>query len=55
MNLPRIFNTKKTTKDITVLLDNGHGIECANGSPKWPDGTMLKEYEFARNIVRRVA
>ena len=45
----------KPKKDVTALLDNGHGIECSNGSPKWPDGSIMKEYEFVRNIVRRVA
>lgn len=53
--LPKLFTVKKPYKDVTVLLDNGHGITCVNGSPRWPDGSILKEYEFTRNIVRRVA
>ena len=42
-------------KDITVILDNGHGMECRNGSPKWPDGSQLMEWEFTRDIVRRIS
>lgn len=26
-------------KDVTIVLDNGHGKGCVNGSPKWPDGS----------------
>lgn len=38
-----------------LLLDNGHGKETAGKrSPKWADGTQLFEYEFNRDIVRRI-
>ena len=42
-------------RDITVILDNGHGMECKNGSPRWPDGSQLMEWEFTRDIVRRIS
>lgn len=46
---------KKQPKDVTVVLDNGHGINTlGKRSPKWPDGTILYEYEFNRDIVRRI-
>lgn len=39
-----------------VILDNGHGQETAGKrSPKWGDGTQLFEYEFNRDIVKRIA
>lgn len=39
-----------------VMLDNGHGKETAGKrSPVWKDGTQLLEYEFNRDIVRRIA
>ena len=40
---------------VTIMLDNGHG-KNTNGknSPKFEDGTQLFEYEFNRDIVRRV-
>lgn len=38
------------------LLDNGHGVNCAGKrSPLWADGTQLFEWEFNRDIVRRIA
>lgn len=38
-----------------VILDNGHGKETpGKRSPVWPDGTQLLEYEFNRDIVRRI-
>ena len=40
---------------MKILLDNGHGEETPGKcSPVWPDGSCLREYEFARDIVRRV-
>jgi len=40
---------------MTVILDNGHGKETAGKrSPVWPDGSQLFEYEFNRDIVRRI-
>ena len=39
-----------------VLLDNGHGKDTAGKrSPVWADGSQLFEYEFNRDIVRRIA
>lgn len=38
------------------MLDNGHGKNTAGKrSPVWKDGTQLLEYEFNRDIVRRIA
>lgn len=39
-----------------VLLENGHGKETAGKrSPVWSDGSQLFEWEFNRDIVRRIA
>lgn len=39
-----------------VLLDNGHGKETAGKrSPVWSDGSQLFEWEFNRDIVRRIS
>lgn len=39
-----------------VILDNGHGEETAGKrSPLWGDGSQLFEWEFNRDIVRRIA
>lgn len=41
---------------MIVILDNGHGNNTAGKrSPVWGDGTQLFEYEFNRDIVRRIA
>lgn len=41
---------------IIVLLDSGHGIDTkGKRSPKWDDGTQLREYEFNRDITARIA
>lgn len=54
LNKPQPYSWKN--KDITVILDNGHGKETqGKRSPKWPDGTQLFEYEFNRDIVNRIA
>ena len=38
-----------------VILDNGHGINTlGKRSPVWADGTQLFEYEFNRDIVKRI-
>lgn len=38
-----------------ILLDNGHGEETpGKRSPVWPDGAQLFEWEFNRDIVRRI-
>jgi len=39
-----------------IILDNGHGKDTpGKRSPVWPDGSQLFEYEFNRNIVKRIA
>ena len=39
-----------------VILDNGHGRDTkGKRSPIWKDGTRLFEYEFNRDIVRRLS
>lgn len=39
-------------KNITVLLDNGHGKETpGKRSPVWKDGTQLLEWEYNRRVV----
>lgn len=39
-----------------VILDNGHGKETpGKRSPIWGDGSQLFEWEFNRDIVRRIA
>lgn len=39
-----------------VILDNGHGEETAGKrSPVWSDGSQLFEWEFNRDIVRRIS
>lgn len=41
---------------IMPLLDNGHGQNTSGKrSPLWADGTQLFEWEFNRDIVRRIA
>lgn len=38
-----------------IILDNGHGKETAGKrSPVWSDGSQLFEWEFNRDIVRRI-
>lgn len=40
----------------TIILDNGHGYNTAGKmSPKWADGSQLFEYQFNREIVKRLA
>lgn len=40
---------------MIVILDNGHGNNTAGKrSPIWGDGTQLFEYEFNRDIVKRI-
>lgn len=41
---------------MKILLDNGHGAETkGKRSPVWSDGTQLFEYEFNRDIVKRLS
>lgn len=38
-----------------ILLDAGHGVNTAGKrSPVWPDGTQLFEWEFNRDVVKRI-
>jgi N-acetylmuramoyl-L-alanine amidase len=38
-----------------IILDNGHGKEThGKRSPLWNDGSQLLEYEFNRDIVKRI-
>lgn len=40
---------------LTIILDNGHGINTkGKRSPVFEDGRQLLEYEFNRNIVKKV-
>lgn len=40
---------------MKILLDNGHGNDTpGKRSPLWPDGRQLFEYEFNRDIARRI-
>ena len=39
-------------KDVTVLLDNGHGKNTpGKRSPKWGDGSQLLEWNYNRRLV----
>ena len=41
--------------DKIILLDNGHGQETpGKSSPIWKDGRQLFEWEFNRDMVRRI-
>lgn len=43
-------------KKPVILLDNGHGIDTpGKRSPVWKNGSQLFEFEFNRDIVKRVA
>ena len=47
---------EKTKMSKVVILDGGHGVDCAGKrSPIWGDGSQLFEWEFNRDIVRRIA
>ena len=40
---------------MIIILDNGHGNNTkGKRSPIWKDGTQLFEYEFNRDIVKRI-
>ena len=39
-----------------ILIDNGHGINTpGKRSPQWADGSQLFEWEFTRDIARRLS
>ena len=41
--------------DKIILFDNGHGQETpGKRSPRWKDGRQLFEWEFNRDMVRRI-
>lgn len=41
---------------MLIILDNGHGIETpGKRSPVWSDMPQLLEYEFNRDVVKRIA
>lgn len=41
---------------MLVILDNGHGRETpGKRSPQWPSGEILYEWEFNRDVVRRIS
>lgn len=41
---------------MMIILDNGHGKETpGKRSPIWRDGSQLFEYEFNRDIVKRIS
>lgn len=43
------------TNKMMIILDNGHGFDTyGRASPVWPDGSQLFEWEFARDIVKRI-
>jgi N-acetylmuramoyl-L-alanine amidase len=43
-------------KSFVVLLDNGHARSTpGKRSPKWEDGTRFYEYEFSRDVVKRIS
>lgn len=40
---------------MIVILDNGHGADTpGKRSPVWKDGSQLFEYEFNRDVVKRI-
>lgn len=56
--ISKITNRKETEemKTVHVLLDNGHGVDTAGKrSPKLPDGRQLREYKWAREVVKIIA
>lgn len=51
-----IKNSNGVMKQKVIILDGGHGVDCAGKrSPIWGDGSRLFEWEFNRDIVRRIA
>lgn len=49
-------NLNGVMKQKVIILDGGHGVDCAGKrSPIWGDGSQLFEWEFNRDIVRRIA
>lgn len=41
---------------MKIILDNGHGYDTAGKrSPIWSDGKQLLEWEFNRDVVKRIA
>ena len=47
---------KEEYKNMVIILDNGHAKSTpGKRSPVLPDGSQFFEYEFSRDIVRRIA
>ena len=45
-----------TASKFWILLDNGHAKSTpGKRSPKFPDGKQFFEYEFSRDIVKRIS
>lgn len=45
-----------TASKFWILLDNGHSrLTPGKRSPKFPDGRQFFEYEFSRDIVKRIS
>lgn len=45
-----------TASKFWILLDNGHAkTTLGKRSPKFPDGRQFFEYEFSRDIVKRIS
>lgn len=50
---PQITNVER---NMVILLDNGHAKSTpGKRSPKFEDGSQFFEYEFNRDIVKRIA
>lgn len=42
-------------KKINVLIDNGHGVNTpGKRSPKWPNGKQLFEWQFNRQVAKKL-
>ena len=40
---------------MVVIIDSGHGFNTpGKRSPLWPDGTQLLEWEFNRDVAKRI-
>ena len=46
---------RRNDMEPIILLDNGHGKDTyGKSSPVWSDGSQLLEYEFNRDLVKRI-
>lgn len=54
--IPQKVQTPWWYNGMVILLDNGHASSTPGKySPKFPDGTRFYEYQFNRDIVKRIA